>query len=83
MTVFGRAVSILLNDQKSFFGFPLKVAKNDGWTFRKIDAARPKYVMERSETSHFVGNWLFYHFTLLKQNLFASSECWKSRGLVF
>ncbi len=58
-----------------FSAFDKKIAKNDFWAFRNIDAARRKNVIESSETSHLVENWLLYHSTLLKQNLFASSEC--------
>ncbi len=48
--------------------------KNDFWPLLEIDAAWLNNVIESLETSHFVGNWLLYHSTLLKQNCLASSE---------
>jgi hypothetical protein len=66
MTVLGRAEPILGKVQKSFFAIFYEKPKNNFWTFRKIDAARPKTVIESSAMSH---------FKLSKQNFFASSEC--------
>jgi len=42
--------------------------KNDFGAFRNFDAARQKNVIENSEASEFVENWLLYYPTMLIQN---------------
>jgi hypothetical protein len=54
------------------------MTKNNVWLFRKFDTAQSKNVVESSERSHFVENWLLYHFKFLKHHFFASSRCWKT-----
>src|SRR5215467_11202264 len=57
--------------QKLFFLlFPLGKTKKRLLRFTKIDVTRSKNVVESSETSHFVENWLLYRYRLLKQKIF-------------
>ncbi len=63
-----------MKGQKPFFRLiPEEIAEKSFWAFPEIDVARSKTVIESSETSHFLENWLLYHSRLLKQEaLFAT-----------
>jgi hypothetical protein len=69
---FSRVTSISVKDKsRCFFVFPRGNSRQKWFLpFTKTDVTRLKNIVESSETSHFVENWLLYHCRLLKQKNF-------------
>jgi hypothetical protein len=63
---FDPATSILVKGQQLLLLFSTEeIAEKSFWAFPKIGVALSKTIIQSSETSHFVGNWLLYHSRLL------------------
>jgi hypothetical protein len=78
-TVFVDLHQFYVTTKSRFVLFFMKKRKNAFDVFHKIDAARARNVVESSEMSHFVKNWLLYCSALLKTKSFGELLVLKSQ----